>query len=160
MSPSTALKQLATSINDPAAAAMSPKVGSVPSSDLGQLFHAGQMAGPDPQTIDNARMRYNAILGGNVEIADTGDGVSRGPDSFDALGITEPREQDELATLEAMVGKAMPGFDLRSDYKADPEFYKELFAAIREGIPDPKTGKKRKLTTAEIIDYIGGGQAK
>ena len=65
---------------------------------------------------------------------------------------------EQFQTLESMVGKSLPqGFDLRTDYARDPEFYRQLLKAIREGVPDPKNpAQRRKLSTKEIIDLIAG----
>ena len=83
--------------------------------------------------------------------------ASRTPRTFKDLGMdTDTAEQ--FQALESMVGKGLPaGFNLRSDYARDPEFYRQLLLDIRNGVDDPKNpGQKRKLSTQEILDLIMG----
>ena len=124
--------------------------------DGGESAAATEGAFPSAEIIKMAQERIEAIRKGNVEMVNTGDGVSKQPETLETMQIDSPRVQEEFAALESMVGTSMPGFDLRGDFKKDPEFYKELLSAIREGVPDEKTGKMRKLSTQEIISYIRG----
>lgn len=85
--------------------------------------------------------------------------AGQAPTSMKDMGIADTDQAEQFQTLESMVGKGLPeDFDLRADYGRDPEFYKMLFKAIRDGVPDEKgNGTRRKLSTQEIIDLIVGG---
>jgi hypothetical protein len=85
----------------------------------------------------------------NKPVVNTGDGVDTTPKQMPA--DLNADEQAEFASIE----KAMPGFDVRSDYAKDPGFYKKLFQAIKDGVPDGKGGK-RKLSQKEITSLIQG----
>jgi len=96
-----------------------------------------------------------AASGGHVP--ESGVTAATTPKTFKQMHMdTDTAEQ--FQTLESMVGKGLPqGFDLRSDFARDPQFYRKLLTAIREGVPDPKNpAQRRKLSTKEIIDIIAG----
>jgi hypothetical protein len=79
------------------------------------------------------------------------------PTTMKDIGIENSTDAEQFQTLEAMVGKSLPdGFDLRTDYAKNPDFYVKLFKAIRDGVPDQRSGKRRKLSTQEILDLIAG----
>lgn len=98
--------------------------------------------------------RKQAISDGN-SVVDTGDGVQTTPKKMADLGIQDVNTQEQFQALEGMVGKALPDVDLRADYQKDPQFYQQLFKAIKEGVSDNKGGK-RKLSMQEIISLIKG----
>ena len=109
------------------------------------------------QLFVNEDTRKQAVDSGKNVVVNTGDGVDTTVDTYSKLGIQDPDIAEQFADLEAITGKSIPDFDLRADYKKDPEFYKKLLTAIREGVPDSKNpGQKRKLSVQEIIDLIRG----
>lgn len=115
-----------------------------PKLDIGQMF-------------DDKDKRVQAIDEGKAVVVDMGDGVDTTPDTLRNLGIDDPETAEQFASLETMVGKALPEMDLRNDYKQDPAFYQKLFTAIKAGVPDKKNpGQTRKLSIAEIIELIKG----
>lgn len=77
------------------------------------------------------------------------------PTTMSDIGISSDDEAEQFQALEGMVGKAMPDFDLRADYKRDPAFYRELLSVIQKGVPDENSpGQRRKLSIKEIIALI------
>ncbi|MBN2512539.1 MAG: hypothetical protein JXB18_06335 [Sedimentisphaerales bacterium] len=142
MKPEQAQQQAANEYNDLLAKEKKNWFKTYPEVDLKTLF-------------DDQARRTEAVEAGQV-VTDTGDGVKTAPKPLPSIGIADPNEQEQFATLEKMVGQSMPGFDLRADYAKDPDFYKKLFEAIQKGVPDGNTGKRRTLTTKEIIDLIQG----
>lgn len=106
------------------------------------------------QMFTDQDSRKQAIKDGKP-VVDTGDGVDTTPTRMEDVGITSPQMQAEWQEFEEMIGPALEGFDLKADYKRDPEFYQKLLQAIRTGVPDG-SGNKRKLSVKEIIELIQG----
>lgn len=85
---------------------------------------------------------------------DKDEGAKESPHTFEDIGIIAASQQQQFQELEKMVQSQMPDMDLRQNYALHPESFKKLFAAIRSGVPDQKTGDTRKLTTKEIMQAI------
>jgi hypothetical protein len=121
---------------------------------LSEMFHNSPqyMESVLPDSVAGQLAGYNnrkKAISDGAAVIDTGDGVATTPKQIPA--DLSPDDQAQFVQIE----KAAPELDIRSDYAKDPTFYKKLFQAIRDGVPDNKGGK-RKLTQQEIITLIKG----
>ncbi len=110
------------------------------------------------EIIRRGKARQEAFSTEGASYVDTGDGQSNLPQTYRDIGINDPDTAEQFQTLESMVGRSLPeGFDLRKDFARDPETYRQLLTAIKEGVPDSKNpGHKRKVTIQEILWVLLG----
>jgi len=117
--------------------------------------------GPDRSAVvpKGGLASLGGMFGGGLAGTQKPQGVAAGgePTTLTDLGVDNRQMAQQFQELEAILGKSLPGFDLRADYRRDPEFYRELLAAIQNGVKDEKNpGQKRKLSAKEIIALIRG----